>query len=284
MIDPARMPKGLGILPGGALLRRTKAWKRLRHWISVRVDGRHNSHFTGFLRLPTQFGLLAGPVVAHLQTDHRHAAPFRICVLGCSKGAEAFTIASVLTRHHPEMAFQVRGYDIDCASIEKARLARYEPDEVFNIEVITHDFVRTTFDRDGDTYVIKPHIAARVQFDVADVLSPDLPLTVGDCHIVFLQNVLVNLRPGLARRVFDNALRLLRPGSVLFADGVDLDMRQKTVLHRGLVPVDYEIERIHNEARRARSAGWPYHYWGLEPFMTYRKNWKSRYATVFVAP
>jgi chemotaxis protein methyltransferase CheR len=274
---------GLAVLPGGALLRETTAWKRLRHWISQRVDRRRDSHFTQFLRLPTQFSLLVGPVAADLQTDHRHAPPFRICVLGCSNGAEAFTIASVLTRHHPQMAFKVHGYDIDRASVEKARLARYDADEIFNNEIITDDFVRTTFDQDGDTYVIKPHIAARVQFDVGNVLNTDLPLTVGSCDIVFVQNLLFHLKPMLARRAFDNVLRLLRPGSVLFADGVDLDLRQKMVLRHGLAPVDYQVERIHDEARRARSVGWPYHYWGLEPFMTYPKNWKSRYATVFVA-
>jgi chemotaxis protein methyltransferase CheR len=275
---------GLAVLPGGALLRETMAWKRWRHRVSLVVDDRRNSQFTGFLRLATQFDLLVGPAVTMLHGDDRHAPPLSICVLGCSNGAEAFTIASVLMRYHPELAFQVRGYDIEPGCVEKARLARYQPDEIFNNKVITDDFVRATFDREHDTYLVKPHIAARVRFGVADVLSRDLLRTVGPCDIVFAQNFLFHLKPALARRAFDNILRLLRPGSLLFADGVDLDLRQRIVTRRGLIPVDYEIERIHNEARRARSVGWPYHYWGLEPFMTSRKHWKQRYATVFVAP
>jgi chemotaxis protein methyltransferase CheR len=255
----------------------------MRHRLALVVDRRRNSHFTGFLRLATQFSVLTGPVLADLDHHPLHSQPLSIGVLGCSNGAEAHTIASVLLREQPELAFQIAGFDINPRCVAQAQSGEYQPEEIFNNKIITDDFVRTTFDRTGDRYSVKSHIRARSRFRTADILRPDLADRIGPCDVVFVQNVLFHLPPRAARQAFSNVFRLLRPGSVLFADGIDLDLRQALAHEYGLRPLDYEIEQIHNEAMRARGVGWPYHYWGLEPFMTQVKDWKTRYATMFAA-
>jgi chemotaxis methyl-accepting protein methylase len=252
--------------------------------VSLLVEERTNSHFTGFLRLPTQFEALVGPVMAHLERRPTRRGSLNICVLGCSNGAEAYTIASVLRRQHPNLAFKVHGYDIDGDIVAKARTARYEPDEIYNNKIITAEFVATTFDEERGGFVVKPHIAERVEFDTGDVLSTDLAQRVGPCDIVFAQNFLFHLKRDAARLALANIGNVLAPGAVLFADGVDLDLRRAFVRKRGLVPLNHEIERIHNEARRARAVGWPYSYWGLEPFLDTRSDWQSHYSTIFCAP
>jgi chemotaxis methyl-accepting protein methylase len=275
---------GLGALPGAEILRNTLAWRRLRHRVSLLVGERTNSHFTGFLRLPTQFEALAGPVVDHLSGRRGTAGPLRVGVLGCSNGAEAYTIASVLQSRHPHLAFRVHGFDIDRDVVAKARTARYTADEIYNNKIITAAFVESTFERADGHFTVKPHIAERVEFDTADVLSTDLDVRVGPSDIVFAQNFLFHLKRDAARKALENIARLLRAGGVLFLDGVDLDLRRAFVRRNGLRPLDYEIERIHEEARRARAVGWPYAYWGLEPFHTVRSDWQTRYATIFRAP
>ena len=275
---------GLDLIPGGAYLQRTQTWLKLRHRIALAAGRRRLSHFTGFLRLSTQFSVLAGPVIADLDDHQLHGQPLAISVLGCSNGAEAHTVASTLIRRRPDLAFRVRGVDIDPECVAQARSGRYRPEEIFNNKVITEDFVQSTFDREGDVYVVKSHIRERTEFGVGDVLSPNLAEAIGPCDIVFVQNLLFHFPPRLARRAFANVSRLLQPGSVLFVDGVDLGLRQSLAHQYGLRPLLHEIERIHDEARRARGVGWPYQYWGLEPFMTYRRDWETRYATIFVAP
>jgi len=161
--------------------------------------------------------------------------------------------------------------------------APYRKSGFFNNKIITQDFVDWTFERDGSAYVVKPHIAERVEFHTANVLSPDLQKLVGAQDIIFAQNFLFHLKPALARSALENISRLTHPGSVLFIDGVDLNLRRRAVQKKAYAPLDYEIERIHNEARRARAVGWPYEYWGLEPFLTTRRDWKARYATIFIA-
>jgi chemotaxis methyl-accepting protein methylase len=257
------------------------AWKVWRHQIALMIDRRENSTFTGFLRSPSQFEALNGPVVNYL-TKQQPRSPLRIVVMGCSNGAEAFTIASILTARTPAIEFLIDAYDINGEIVEKAQSACFHADEVLNNKIITSEFVRATFDIDDDTYRVKKDVAARVTFRVADVLSADLVKRAKCCDILFAQNFLFHLDPKNAIRAFENLCRLLKPRAVLFADGMDLGIRQKWTRIQQLVPLDFRIEEIHNEARRARAVGWPENYWGLEPFMTFATDWQRRYATIFL--
>jgi chemotaxis methyl-accepting protein methylase len=276
------MPGHLARIPGGARLLESALFQKLRHKLSQRVNARVNSHFTGFLRLPSQFDALVGPVVAAVSAG-RGGAALRIAVLGCSNGAEAYTIASVLRRAHPQLPFAIAGYDIDEGCVLQARQALYARDEIYNNQIITEDFVATTFAQEGDRFRVVPSVAERATFAVGDVLAPDLAAVVGTCDIVFAQNFLFHLPPDLARQALVNIHRLLRRGAAMFIDGVDLDLRYRFVRANRLAPLDCKIREIHEEARRARAVGWPYEYWGLEPFMTYRRDWQRRYATIFMA-
>jgi chemotaxis protein methyltransferase CheR len=271
-------------VPGTALLRNTITWQKLRHKVSLLTDERENSGFTGFLRLPTQFDALVGPTLTAVQQRRGGTTPLKITVIGCSNGAEAFTISSLLTSRDPELAFRVYAYDINAESIASAKTARYRAEEIYNNKVITEEFVASTFDSDGDSYGVKPHIASRVAFEVGNVLDPALVTTAAGSDVVFAQNFLFHLPQKQAWRALENLLAITRPGSALFLDGTDLDLRQRFVKKTGLLPLDYEIEKIHDEARRARAVGWPYSYWGLEPFLTYPRDWQRRYATIFLVP
>jgi chemotaxis protein methyltransferase CheR len=264
--------------------RRSQLWQKMRHKLALRVSDRVNSHFTGFLRLPTQFEALTFPVIDGMLGQPDHPEPLEIAVLGCSNGSEAYTIASVLKERRPHLRFRITGFDIDSDCVRTAANRRYKPEEIYNNKIIAETFVTRTFDREGDSFVVNGDIAAHVQFALADVLSPDLLRTVGLCDVVFAQNFLFHLARPRALQALNNIASLLKPGSALFIDGTDLDLRHKFVRARGLVPLDYKIRTIHEEAGRARSVGWPDQYWGLEPFMTYPRDWKVRYATIFLAP
>jgi chemotaxis methyl-accepting protein methylase len=265
-----------------APLGNTLTWRRMRHRIAQWVAPRRNSHFTGFLRLPSQFKALAGPVLAALLNGGAVTDALDIAVLGCSNGAEAYSVASVLGRGHPGLVFRVRGYDIDGEVLRKARTGRYAAEEIFNNAAITEEFVRSTFDRVEHGYIVKRRIRERVTFDQADALSPDLDTRLGRFDILFAQNFIFHLPRKQARKALENTHRLLHSGSALFIDGVDLDLRQGFARRTRLVPLDFEIEQIHSEARWARAVGWPYAYWGLEPLVKSGRDWRRRYATIFL--
>jgi hypothetical protein len=86
----------------------------------------------------------------------------------------------------------------------------------------------------------------------------------------------------MARRAFANIVRLLAPSAALFVDGMDLDMRTGLTRAAGLEPLDWQVERIHEEARQVRGLRYPWFATGLEPYEGARRDRVRRYATVFL--
>ncbi len=259
---------------------RTPAWHTIRYKITLLTGNRTVATFTGFFRLPTQFEALSGPVLDVLHTgDSRD--PLKIIVIGCSKGAEAYSIATILKNRHPELNFRIYAYDLNEDVIKKAKSARYMPDEVYT-KRIPPRYIDTAFDRENNYYVIKKEIAQSVSFGVADALNPNLKRSIGTADIVFAQNFLFHMKPKTAARAFNNIYHLMNPKAALFIDGMDVGLRQTLTRRNDLIPLEYKIEEIHNEARITRGVGWPYSYWGLEPFSMTKRGWQRRYSTIFM--
>jgi chemotaxis protein methyltransferase CheR len=271
------------MVPLVAALTQTERWRRLRHRVVLLTDSRNQTiTFTRFIRLPTQFDALGGPVIDFFRNSSGSSSPLKIAVLACSNGAEAYSVASVLLRAHPELDFRINASDINSEAIAKAQTARYSLMDVYDNKMMNQEFVEQTFDRDGDEFVVKPSIRERVSFEQLDLLDPDLKAKVGPFDIVFIQNVLFNLPRPLAANIFRAVMGLLEKQSVLFVEGMDFDLRARLTRKYNLKPLDYRIEEIHNDALSERAIGWPFAYWGLEPFCSARFSWRRRYATIFL--
>lgn len=271
-------------LPGINTLIHTTGWKLLRHRLTLALSPRRISHFTSFLRSPTQFAALSGPVLDFLMQDR--VTTLDITVIGCSTGAEAYSIASVLRERHPDLLFTVHAYDIDSACIEKAKSARYTPQEVFSTDrsghtPVTADFIGATFHLEDGWYVVKSDVRKHVHFDLADALNPNLKQHVGTSDIVFAQHVLIHLEPHKAKKAFQNICLLLNARAALFIAGMDLNILQQQTRRHDLIPCEYKIEEIYREVE-AYGGGWPWNYGSLEPFMSVRTEWQRRYATIFL--
>lgn len=269
-------------LPGINYFIKTNIWKSFRHRLLLFFSDRTNATFTLFLRLPTQFEALSGPVLDFLLSNSQ-ISNLIITVLGCSNGAEPYTIASVLKNRHPDLKFSIYAYDIDKEMIKKAKSACYfTKEEAFRNEMLTTSFINDTFDNYNHSLKIKPKIAELIHFEIGNALDPSLKDVVKTSDIVFAQNFLFHLKPKLAQKAFKNICSLLKPKAALFIDGMDLSMRQKLTLKYNLVPLDFKIREIHNEARIGRTSSWPWIYWGLEPFSNTKKRWQRRYSTIFL--
>jgi len=180
------------------------------------------------------------------------------------------------------VSFRVHAIDINEEILNKAKSASYSSEEVLNNKIITDNFINTTFHKENDRYTIRENISQHVDFGVADITGEDLISVCGTADVLFVQNVIFHMKPVVQERTFRNICKLLNPRAALFVDGMDLSIRTRLTRKMKLVPLEYEIEKIHNEARRARAVGWPYSYWGLEPLSKSRKEWQRRYATIFL--
>lgn len=276
-----RIKMVLKTLPGVKLLVTTQIWQSFRFRMTLIFSDRENFTFTSFLRLPTQFEALCGLVLNFILAD-RDDKDIKIAVLGCSNGAEAYSIASTLKNQHPHLRFIVGAYDIDKEMISKARAATFRAEEVLSNKVITRDFLDSTFIVRDNVYIVKKEIKDHVRFDLMDILNPDLRKLIGTFDIVFAQNILVHMKPEAAKKGFINICSLLNPKAALFIDGIDLNIRQRLTKTERLKPLEYKIVEIHDEARGYKGGGWPYIYWGLEPFSASRREWQRRYSTIFL--
>jgi chemotaxis protein methyltransferase CheR len=273
--------EGLSRVPilGGPIKRR--AWYPYRHQWLLLASSRENYTFTQFVRLPHQLDALAGPVVDFLRPKGS-VNPLRVVVFGCSNGAEPYSMASTLTSRRPDVSFEIFAADIDRDVIEKAVAGRYTREELAKNQFVDPSFIAATFVANDDVFEVRPEIRQHTRFQIADVLDAGLVAAIEQADIVVAQNFLYHLQRRQARVAFANLCALLKPRSALFVDGMDLDIRYALSKKAGLVPLDYLIPEIHNDGMALRGGSWPWQYWGLEPLNTARKDWKQRYATIFL--
>ena len=255
----------------------------LRHAALLRSGNRSKHHtYTCFLRAPAQLEALTGPVVEFLSGTSPESSSLTILVFACSNGAEAYTVASALLRAHPGLDFHIIASDLDQRLIDAGIAGTYDREEVFHSPFVTDDFVRTTFDRAGDAYVVKPAVRSRVQFRQADVLDDSLRSRFEPADIVLAQNLFFHLAPDEARVAFRNISLLLKPRAALLIEGFDLGLREELTRARHLVPLEYRLREIYEQSRVHASLAWWRLYYGAEPYMRTRQHRTHRYGTVFL--
>ncbi|MGA9343417.1 MAG: CheR family methyltransferase [Rhodanobacteraceae bacterium] len=274
------IPNLLKSFPGVQTFAESARGQAFRHRVALHFENRKAFTFTQFLRLPSQLDALCGPVLEFVRPHD--GTPVRIAVIGCSNGAEPYTIASILLQRRPDIAFTIDAYDIDPDVLRIARAATYSADEVFANPFVTPEFVAHTFDQGAAQLAIKSAIAQRVRFHLADATDAGASRLIAPADMVFSQNVMCNLQRRQARRFFDNVAALLKPRSALFLAGMDLDMREQRTRRQGLVPLAFALERIHDEARLVLGERYPWHAAGLEPYSRRKRNLERRYSTIFL--
>jgi chemotaxis protein methyltransferase CheR len=254
----------------------------LKHtWLLATCDRTQSHTYTCFLRTPSQLEAVAGPVLEFLG-GRALGRPLEILVLACSNGAEAYTLASFLSKRLPDVDFRITAADLHQEMVESARAASYSEDEALQSQYVRPDFIAQTFDKVGERYVVKPEIRARVSFTQANLLDTELSKKLASADIVTAQNVLFHLKPNDARKAFDNIVKLLKPKSVLLVDGMDQPLRTELTLRHGLEPLDFKIKDIYQESRVHTPLDWWRYYWGSEPYSPFRRDRVRRYCTVFL--
>jgi chemotaxis protein methyltransferase CheR len=269
------------VIPGARAWAESPAGQALRYRFALHFEDRPGFTFTQFLRLPTQLAALTGPVLDFVGTRER-SEPLRIVVAACSTGAEPYTISSLLLERNPDLQVRIDAFDIDADVVAIAQSRRYAETIVRSNPLVTDAFIARTFDRDGDSFVVKPVVADRVHFRVLDATDAKARAGIAPADIVFAQNVMCNLRRDVSRRLFDNVVLMMKPRAVLFVDGMDTDMRERRTRALGFAPLDVDIEQIHREAEIVRGERYPHHAAGLDPLTKSRADWKQRYATIFL--
>jgi chemotaxis methyl-accepting protein methylase len=249
----------------------------------VRLGVRRQQNFgTFFLR---NRPLLA--LIRSLAQRYETGSTLTIAFIGCSNGAELYSVLWTIRSARPDLKIVAHAVDISKEILAIAERGTYSltavelvPARIF--ERMTEAEMQAMFDRDagGDTVTVKPQLREGISWYRHDAASADLPALLGKQDMVVANNFLCHMDPPGADGCLRNVARLVRPGGYLFVSGVDLDVRTQAAYDLRLRPVRESIEEIHDGDPPMRKY-WPWSYWSLEPLDKSRPDWPMRYACAF---
>jgi|GEM_PF-309988 len=269
----------------------------------VRIQGvRAQAHNTFFLRNRPELDL-----IQRLVSRKNTGDTVRVAVLGCSTGAEVYSIAWAIRTARPDLRLVIHAVDVSKEAVEFARRGVYplnarmvlnnfrdcmaaggwrvgEPgsdlvgSEIF--ERMTAVEKAEFFDLHEDAAVIKDWIRDGINWGVADVREPEILDRMGLQDVVVASNFLCHMKAAEAERCLRNIAQLVDSQGFLFVSGIDLDIREKVARDLGWEPVADLLEEIHDGDSCLRGQ-WPFLYAGLEPLNKRRRDWKIRYAAAF---
>jgi SAM-dependent methyltransferase len=287
----------LGKSPAGFYLRLNKRiWERLpsrvRNLHAVRSYGawlhtlvcltaRRQQYFgTFFLRNRPALELMRC-----LAQQKAQDSTLRIAVLGCSIGADVYSILWTIRSARPDLKVLLDAVDISKEILSFAEKGIYSPDtsQFVNASIferLTEAEMVEMFDCEGDRAKIKSWLREGITWQPGDAADPNLINILGPQDMVVASNFLCHMARADAEMCLGNIARLVSPGGYLFASGVDLDVRTKVALDLGWEPVQDLMVEIHDGDRSVR-ADWPWQWWGLEPLNRKRHDWQIRYAAAF---
>ena len=246
----------------------------------VRVEGVRGQLFhTYFLRNRAALDLI-GRLVQQSSVD-----TLRVAVLGCSTGAEAYSVAWRIRSARPDLKLIFQAVDVSPQAVEVARGGAYSlvaPQFAIKdiFDGVTEAEVEELFDRDGDLVTVKSWIKEGIEWYVGDVGGAEILATLGPQDLVVANNFLCHMDDVAAERCLRNIARLVRPHGHLFVAGIDLDIRTKVARELAWKPMKELLEEMH-EGDPHMTCEWPWHYSALEPFNKKRKDWQLRYASAF---
>lgn len=265
--------------PGLRETRLLHAFGTILHRTVRRTDRRQ---FTGtfFFRNRPQLELMR-----RLSGQKAAGATLNLAILGCSIGAEIYSILSTLRGARPDLKVNVWAVDNSAEVLSLARQAVYTSqlcelvgESIF--ERMTEREFDELFESDGKLARVRPWLREGISWHLGDASDPGLVRVTGPQDMVVASNFLCHMRPVEAENCLRNLARLVKRGGHLFVTGVDLDVRAKMASELGWRPVPELIEEIH-EGDPAIRKDWPCKWWGLEPLDKNRADWKIRYASAF---
>jgi chemotaxis methyl-accepting protein methylase len=206
-------------------------------------------------------------------------------VLGCSIGAEVYSILWTIRSARPDLKVLLDAVDISQQMLSFAEKGVYAPDtsqlvgaSIF--ERLTEAEMIEMFDWEGDRAKINSWLREGITWRLGDAADPELIDIIGPQDMVVASNFLCHMVRADAERCLGNIARLVSPGGYLFVSGVDLGVRTKVALDLAWEPVPELIAEIHNGDPSVR-ADWPWQWWGLESLNRKRQDWQTRYAAAF---
>lgn len=175
---------------------------------------------TYFFRYPDHFAALREQVLPRLIEARREVRNLRIWSIGCSNGAEPYSIAIIIREllglDVDNWRVSITGGDISEKALSAARSARYN---AWALRTMGPDDRAKYFDRDASHWVLKRDFRSMVRFERQNILAllsatPPLEWTAFD--LILCRNVLIYFSPQQAVQITTALTRCLSSEGMLF--------------------------------------------------------------------
>ena len=193
---------------------------------------------TDFFREAPHFEYLRKQAVPTLLASRGRRAQLKLWSAACSIGAEAFTMAMVLTAMQDEAAFpfSILGTDIDDAVLQHARRAVYPLAMLDEVpEPFRGRYVMQARDAARDEGRIVPELRRLVQFEPLNLTEAAYPFD-RDMDIIFCRNILIYFAHPLQVAVVSRLVSHLRPGGYLVLGHSESFPRDKVTVMDQVAP------------------------------------------------
>ena len=221
-------------------------------------------------------------VLRRLAVEWPPGRSVRLAVVGCGTGAELYSVLWTMRGARRDLVVHAVGTDASSVALSSAAAGRYA---IGDAELASIDERETEelFELEQDDRVVRPWIAAGVEWRVADVHDDEALRSLAGQDIVLANDVLRHLTDDDAERCLDRVARLVAPGGYVVTCDMSADVRRRVMRRLGYLPVPVEIRALH-AARPDALAQWPMAYWAREPLDVRRPDWIHRYAVIHQRP
>lgn len=166
-------------------------------------------------RNPERFKELERDVIPRLASAS--SGRFKAWSAGCSYGAEAYTVAILLSEAREVSSFQIDATDIDKGVLQRAEEGRFSQQDLRHV---SPDRLRRWFgDQDGDGgRAADRSLASSIRFGELNLLSDRYPQ---GCDLILCRNVVIYFKDDAKDLIYRRFFEALRPGGLLFVGSTE---------------------------------------------------------------
>ena len=261
-------------------LRLVRWYAGILHTLVCRRARRRQYFGTFFMRNRPELEL-----IRRLTATMAAGSNLRLAVMGCSIGAETYSVLWTIRSARPDLNVQISAVDNSAEVLEIGERGIYTSETCGLVgesifERLTEQERREIFDWNGETATVKPWLREGISWRRADATDAGLIHELGPQDMVMASNFLCHMQPGMAEHCLRNIAGLVARPGYLFVLGVDLEVRAKVARELQWRPVPELLKEIHDGDPSVRE-DWPWEWWGLEPLNERRRDWQLRYAVAY---
>jgi chemotaxis protein methyltransferase CheR len=179
--------------------------RRLKDFLTINV--------TEFFRDTRQFETLERDVIPQLA---RRGGPMRVWSAGCSRGAEGYSIAILLSELRPGVKHTVTGTDLDSKVVEIAKAGG--PFSEADLRGVTPQRRRRWFTESPQGAMVKSELLSMTQFHEGDLLKDRFD---AGFDLILCRNVVIYFSEEAKLKLYRKFQSSLRDGGYLFIGGTE---------------------------------------------------------------